>query len=264
MINNISDSDGYSSGNAVNIKRASFGSSEVDDLGILGGETKTLTRSEVGSPAAALLINSPSVGDKLKLDTVNGIRVPFVAENSTLPISIAGHNFYCLIDSGAAVTAVSAKVWRECLSYAYPSLDKCSSECVTSVNWCQLTTIGKLLVEFVIGFHAFPFKAHVIEDLTCDVILGRDFLQKFCFTVDFENGMVRFFPESDPLPFNDVQLDDDVVNPDETFISPVHASRTFVIPSHSEILVPGRLDDLPASVVSINGMLAPRTNLCHR
>ena len=47
-----------------------------------------------------------------------------MAENSTLPISIAGHNFYCLIDSGAAVTAVSAKVWRECLSHAYPSLDK--------------------------------------------------------------------------------------------------------------------------------------------
>ena len=65
------------------------------------------------------------------------------------------------------------------------------------------------------------------------------------------------------MPFKDVQLDD-VVNPHETFISLAHASRTFVMPPQSEILVPGRLDDLPASVVSINGMLAPRTNLCHR
>ena len=56
LINKISDSDVYSSGNAVNIKRASFGSSEVDDLGILGSETKTLTRSEVGSPAGTLLM----------------------------------------------------------------------------------------------------------------------------------------------------------------------------------------------------------------
>ena len=231
-------------------------------MGILGRETKTLTRFEVGSPAGALLVNSPSAGDKLKLDTVDGICVPFVAEKSTLPISIASNSFYCLIDSGAAVTAVSAKVWRECLSHAFPSLDKCSSECVTSINGCQLTTVGKLLVEFVIDFHAFPFEVHVIEDLTCDVILGRDFLQKFCFTVDFENGMVRFFPESDPSPFEDVQLDDDVVYPHETFISPVHASRTFVIPPQSESLVPGRLDE--ASVVSINGMLTPRTNLCHR
>ena len=66
------------------------------------------------------------------------------------------------------------------------------------------------------------------------------------------------------MPFKDVQLDDDVVNSQETFISSVHASRTFVIPPQSEILVPGRLEDLPASVVSINGMLAPRANLCHR
>ena len=58
--------------------------------------------------------------------------------------------------------------------------------------------------------------------------------------------------------------DDDVVNSQETFISSVHASRTFVIPPQSEILVPGRLEDLPASVVRINGMLAPRTNFCHR
>ena len=48
---------------------------------------------------------------------VDGICVPFVAENSTLPISVVGHNFSCLIDSGAAVTAVSAKVRRECLSH---------------------------------------------------------------------------------------------------------------------------------------------------
>ena len=41
--------------------------------------------------------------------SVNSICVPFVAENSTLPISIAGHNFYCLIDSGAAVTAGQRK-----------------------------------------------------------------------------------------------------------------------------------------------------------
>ena len=68
LINKISDSDVYSSGNAVNIKRGSFGSSEVDDLGTLGSETKTLTRSGVGSPAGAFLNNSPSVGHSMKME----------------------------------------------------------------------------------------------------------------------------------------------------------------------------------------------------
>ena len=44
----------------------------------------------------------------------SNISLPFVAGSSTLPVSIEGHNFYRLIDSGA-VTAVSAKVWRKYL-----------------------------------------------------------------------------------------------------------------------------------------------------
>ena len=52
----------------------------------------------------------------------SNISLPFVAGSSTLPVSIEGHNFYCLIDSGAAVTAVSAKVWRKYLCHAYPKL----------------------------------------------------------------------------------------------------------------------------------------------
>ena len=37
----------------------------------------------------------------------SNISRPFVTGRSTLPVSTEGHNFYCLIDSGAAVTAVS-------------------------------------------------------------------------------------------------------------------------------------------------------------
>ena len=52
---------------------------------------------------------------------------------------------------------------------------------MTSVNGChdQLTTIGKLLVEFVIDFRAFTFEAHVIEDLTCDEFLAEIFYKNF-------------------------------------------------------------------------------------
>ena len=43
-------------------------------------------------------------------------------------------------------------------------------------------------MKFVIDSHEFPFEARVIENLSYDVILGRDFLKEFCFKVDFENG----------------------------------------------------------------------------
>ena len=50
---------------------------------------------------------------------------------------------------------------------------------------------------------------------------------------------------------------------DKAFISSVHASRTFVIPPQSEILVSGELNSLP-SAVGINGMIIPKSDSCHR
>ena len=113
----------------------------------------------------------------------SNISLPFVTGSSTLPVSIEGHNFYCLIDSGAAVTAVSAKVWRKYLCHAYPRLDGPDSESVTTVNGSCLTILGKTPIKFVIDSHEFPFEARVIENLSYDVILGRDFLKEFCFKV---------------------------------------------------------------------------------
>ena len=85
----------------------------------------------------------------------------------------------------------------------------------------------------------------MIENLSYDVILGIDFLTEFCFNVDFENGLVNFPSEPDPLPFKGVHLNDDSDSTDKTFISSVHASRTFVIPPQSEILVSGEHNSLP-------------------
>ena len=181
---------------------------------------------------------SSGFGTELKLETVNSICFPFVAGTSSLTVSIEGHSFRCLLDSGAAVTAISAKVWQDCLRHAYPNLDRPSLESVTSVNGCRLSTLGKTLFEFVIDSRIFPFEARVIEDLAYDVIIRRDLLQKFCFKIDFENGVVTLSPE-DPLPFGSVQLNDsfdDSVGPGETFITSVHASRTYIsgAPSRSK------------------------------
>ena len=193
----------------------------------------------------------------------SNISLPFVAGSSTLPVSIEGHNFYCLIDLGAAVTAVSAKVWRKYLCHAYLRLDRPDSESVTTVNGSCLTILGKTPMKFVIDSHEFPFEARVIESLSYDVILGRDFLKEFCFKVDFENGSVNFPSEPDPLPFKGLHLNDDSGLTDKAFISSVHTSRTFVIPPQSEILVSGELNSLRKGV-GINGMIIPKSDLCHR
>ena len=68
-------------------------------------------------------------------------------------------------------------------------------------------------MQFIIETGAFHFEAHVTEDLTYDVIIGRDFLQYFRSRIGFENGGLIFFLEETSLPFCDVErgcVSDDV------------------------------------------------------
>ena len=89
----------------------------------------------------------------------------------------------------------------------------------------SLVTLGKSLFPFVIDSKVFPFEAHVIQDLTFDVIIGRDVLQKFSSRIE---GVVQFCQDEDDLPFgyasdNTPVCDDSLGD----FVSSVHADFLF-------------------------------------
>ena len=46
------------------------------------------------------------------------------------------------------------------------------------------------MLPFAIGSKIFPFEAHVIQEFTSDVILGRKFFEKFCAKIDFVEGVI--------------------------------------------------------------------------
>ena len=97
-----------------------------------------------------------------------------------------------LIVTGAAVTAVSARVWQRCSSNISFNLRSPNHDSITTVDGCLLKVIGRVMLPFAIGSKIFPFEAHVIQDLTSDVILGRNFFENFCAKIDFDEGMIRF------------------------------------------------------------------------
>ena len=81
--------------------------------------------------------------------------------------------FQALLDTGAA--AVSARIWREYLIAFYPNLNPSARGVVTTVDGCELVTLETLVLTFDINADSFPAKAHVIEGLVFDVLIGRDF-----------------------------------------------------------------------------------------
>ena len=112
--------------------------------------------------------------------------------NFTVSVGIANFKFQALLDTGAAVTAVSGRIWREYLIDIHPNLNPPARGAVTTVDIRELVTLGTLVLTFKIGADSFPLKAHVIEGLAFDVIIGGDFLKEFCSGIDFMNNEVGF------------------------------------------------------------------------
>ena len=156
----------------------------VNDSVVAGSNfTKNVTR-EV-SPISAVQeairqTNNDDIVSSEQTQFLNGINSPFHTKNSTISVNMTHLSFRALIDTGAAVTAVSARVWQRCASNISLNLGPPNHDSITTVDGCLLKVIGRVMLPFAIGSKIFPFEAHVIQHLTSDVILGRNFFENFC------------------------------------------------------------------------------------
>ena len=119
------------------------------------------------------------------------------------------------------------------------------------------------MLPFEIGSKTFPFEAHVIQDLTSDVILGRNFFETICAKIDFGEGMIQFKHGEDPLTFDSDPVTLDSGNCGPEFVCSVHADTAFIIPPESEIIVLGKLKaELPLKK-TVCIFVVPRNDLPH-
>ena len=179
-----------------------------------------------------------------KIDSIH----PFENDNFNVSVTIKGNSYRALLDTGAAVTAISSQVWEKYLCHKNCCLDSSSNSSVTTVSCSPLSVLGKVWLNFVIKSDVFPFEAYVIKDLTHDVVLGRDFLQKYCSRIDFMENIIEFSQPEDPLPFADSFGDDLDAEDFDNCILSVHADNSFTIPAQSEVVVVGRLSSMPKGV----------------
>ena len=167
-----------------------------------------------------------------------------------------------MLNTDAAVTAVSARIWREYLIDIHPNLNP---PAVTRVDGRELVTLGTLVLTFEIGADFFPVKAHVIEGLAFYVIIGRDFVKEVCSGIDFMNNVVEFVYADDSLPFDFSNLDDGPEVDDSEFVSCGHADCSFTISPRSEKIVLGKLKTTPVNGQNgdVCGIAIPRSDLPH-
>ena len=107
-----------------------------------------------------------------------GINSPFHTKDSTIFVNNEHWNYRALIDTDAAVTTVSARIWQRCTSNISLNLGPPNRDSIKTVDACLLKVNGRVMLPFAIGSRTFPFEAHAIQDLPSDVILGRNFFEK--------------------------------------------------------------------------------------
>ena len=112
------------------------------------------------------------------------------------------------------------------------------------------------------------FEAYVIKDLTRDVVLDKDFLQKYCSRIDFMENIIEFSHFEDSLPFAKSFGDDLDAKGFDNCILSVHADNSFTISPQSEVVVIGRLSLMPkginTSASEIYELVKPKSDLPHR
>ena len=195
------------------------------------------------------------------IKSIDSVCFQLKPDDFAVSVGVANFKFQALLDTGAAISAVSARIWREYLIDIHPNLNLPACGAVTTVDGCELVTLGTPVLSF--DSESSPAKPHVIEGLAFDVIIRKDFLREFCSRIDFVGNIVEFVHGDDPLPFDVSRLGDDPDVDGSEFVSSVHADFTFTIPPHPEKIVLGKLKDMPVTE-DICGIVIPRSDLPYR
>ena len=109
-----------------------------------------------------------------------------------------------LIDTGANVTAIRADVWRRIPAIAKLSPSPTAINTIKAVRGAEIPVLGQLEIPFEIDTHTYNFRALVIECLTYEALLGRDFLE--CYNAKIDLGqrypVVSIQSRFDTSPFD--------------------------------------------------------------
>jgi len=88
-----------------------------------------------------------------KIDSIHS----FETDSFNVSVTTKGNSYRALLDTEAAVTAISSQVWDKYLSHKNCCLDSSSTSCVTTVSCSPLSVLGKVWLNFVINSYVIRF-----------------------------------------------------------------------------------------------------------
>ena len=121
-----------------------------------------------------------------------------LSKDSEIYLEFLGKVYSILLDTGAQATVISqslAEEYRKITGEPWKKWKKPSRVLLPNGN--QLKIEATILLKFFIGGEEFSFKAIVVPELQTQLVLGRDFLQKYGAQLDYDNSRIIFYPQCD-------------------------------------------------------------------
>ena len=110
-----------------------------------------------------------------------------------------------------------------------------------------MTVRGMVLIPLAIDGRIFTDKVFVVDDLLHNVILGKDFLERYKSKIDLEHHTLHL---QDDLPFEGFTSSEFDSLQDNT--CSVHALYCYILPPNSEKIICGKLNAPFPRVVSVS------------
>ncbi len=111
--------------------------------------------------------------------------------DSIVHISMFGTDIGCLVDSGASISCIKLSLLNK-LSPSCKNAIRSTNFSFRTASGSALKPIGTIVLNFSLGNTICHIKFWVFDHLNQDVILGRDFLQKYHAVIDYSNKTVSF------------------------------------------------------------------------
>jgi len=122
---------------------------------------------------------------------------------------------------------------------------------------------GMAPLTFVIGNRSFSHNVFIINNLSHDVILGKDFLELHKSKIDLENHTLHL---QDNFPFSNYPAPGIDHLRQDPLVCTVHALQSYILPPNTETMICGKLNSAcpqgSVGIVDPRSELATRYNIC--
>ena len=193
-------------------------------------------------------------------DSISSNIVPCIdSQKSTISnVSIFGtvssQKVRLLVDTGAAISVVSEQFYKNTLRPSF-LLQQNTVDNIKTADGNITPVIGLVSFDVTIGKHLYNYNASVVPNLAYDIVLGRDFLHAYAAVIDVKGQNVTFDPQ------NIIAFAGSYRTPT---VSDVRTAKTYVIESHSEVIIQAYLAkpiDPVVGLIEANMKLVENYNL---